>query len=206
MEKCGNYKELIHSYLDSELASKVKRQLKKHLLGCPACQKEMEMFRGLKIVLKEKISFVSVPLSLRERINNNNRKNKLPLFRIDFSFSRWVSVLASIVIILGGFYFYRQYIIKSHFLILQADTKLQKHIDTCSDCKDGSVKVIIDHVQIAALKKSGLQKHLNNCPDCHKNIVKMITHCISSMAMSIPDGSMENCLAGFVIAVDNYIV
>ncbi|MHC4528809.1 MAG: anti-sigma factor family protein, partial [Planctomycetota bacterium] len=45
---CRDYKEMIMGYLDDELEHEQRKDLEKHLAGCPQCSKEVEEFTKLK--------------------------------------------------------------------------------------------------------------------------------------------------------------
>lgn len=191
MGKCEGFLELIHAYIDNELLPEETKQLKSHLSSCTDCQKSVEMFRILKTTLKEKLTPVSAPVSLRERIAKK-QTNSIWLNHI-FTFPRLATAFVTMAIILSGILFYHQEIKPAHFLVLHADAKIQKHIDDCPNCQKSSVKTIEQHIKTVSSKKNQLQKHLDNCSDCQQTIVKRIDHCMESMAENIQPGFFVFC-------------
>ena len=190
MKKCKELKELIHGYIDKELLPREIKQLKKHLDSCQDCQEHVEIFTGLKKILKERISFISAPLSLKERILKSQIKRK-PL-RFVFLFPRLAAAFILIILVLSGIMLYQHKIRSSHFLILQSDRKLQKHLDNCANCQKESGKIIKEHVENIYLVKTQMEDHLGNCFDCKERIVKMIKNCMDckvKMTWNLPEKS-----------------
>ncbi|MFN3967113.1 MAG: anti-sigma factor family protein [Endomicrobiia bacterium] len=185
MEKCKEFTELIHAYIDNELSAEETEQVKSHLGSCALCRVRVEIFKNLKMTLKEKIVPVPAPVSLKERIMKRQAK-QTSVYSI-FSFPRWAYAIVSIIVIFSGIIFYQQKTKPSHFLVLHADTKIQEHLDNCPDCQKGAVKTIKTHIEITADQKvqAQLQKHLNKCKDCEIKIVKMVKECMESMAKNI---------------------
>lgn len=179
MKECEALRELIHAYLDKELSFEEMHQVESHLAACQACQKRLAMFRGLKIALKQKITSVSAPVSLRERITQKTTK---PVFS-RWLFPRWgIAVAAVLIIVVGVIFIYQSMIRPSHFLVIRASLEIQEHLDKCNHDRKGTIKILENHMEMVSSPKSHLQKHLDNCPDCRQRIVKMIKECMDRSA------------------------
>jgi anti-sigma factor RsiW len=67
MRSCAKNRKYLNAYIDSELPERTRREVERHLAGCPACLLELDGLRGLAPFL-EKDEVPPVPAGLSARI------------------------------------------------------------------------------------------------------------------------------------------
>ena len=67
-EYCDQALHEVYLYLDRELTWWRRRQIRRHLAGCPPCENGYSFERRLKIVVKERLA-EEVPAEFIERLN-----------------------------------------------------------------------------------------------------------------------------------------
>ncbi len=67
MWSCAKNRKYLNAYIDGELPERTRREVERHLAGCPACLLELDGLRGLAPLL-EKDEVPPVPAGLSARI------------------------------------------------------------------------------------------------------------------------------------------
>jgi len=67
MWSCAKNRKYLNAYIDGELPERTRREVERHLAGCPACLLELDGLRGLAPLLK-KDKVPPVPAGLSARI------------------------------------------------------------------------------------------------------------------------------------------
>ena len=65
---CREFRELIHGYLDAELAIPQTLQIERHLAGCETCQQAYQQVRALRSAVREQAPYYPAPPALRHRV------------------------------------------------------------------------------------------------------------------------------------------
>ena len=77
---CKKTLSYANSYLDSELADELKREVERHLAGCQACRDRFEGVRQVGSIL-DSLSVPPVPQGLTGRIMAEAQRRRLPLLK-----------------------------------------------------------------------------------------------------------------------------
>jgi len=93
--------QILFDYIDKKLSEKENHSIEKHLLHCELCSDAMEGLEHTKN--RERIAEINQKIS--ERIAGSQKETKI----IAFNYKFIISIAASILLLIGGIFFFRQF-------------------------------------------------------------------------------------------------
>lgn len=95
---CRETKNVLNAYVDGELDSAGSLEVESHVQGCASCLADMENLHALSSAIQNGALRFEPPRRLRKNVESAIRKAN-PHARSAFSYWRWASALASMVLI-----------------------------------------------------------------------------------------------------------